>query len=162
MGINEDGLDILLRKDNHLQECCFFIHDGDIIEGITIRYGKNFYYNYEVEGNTRDMWFLPSNIEAWDGDKPRKINFEWGELTSNIRQLLEDAIKRSENPKTKNAYMQALELYDKIIHIANRDEKITPTKALKNALRMTSADKLNEVVTVEEEELHHGEIKKEK
>lgn len=160
----EDGIGVNLSKDNELDECSFIIYGeiGDIIEGIGMRYSKDFGYNYEVEENTRDMWFLPSNIEAWDGDNPRKINFEWGELTSGIRELLEDAITRSENAKTKNVYMQALELYDQIIHIANRDEKITPTEALKNALRTISADKLNEAVAVEKEELHHVETKKEK
>lgn len=158
----KDDVVILLRKDNKLQQCCFFIHNGNIIEGITIRYGKNFYYNNEVEEDTRDMLFLPSNIEAWEGNKPRKIDFHYGELTSNIRELLEDAIKRSENSKTKNAYMQALEIYDKIIRVANRDEKITPTEALKSALRTTSTDKLNEASTVEQKELQQGETKKEK
>lgn len=160
----EDGIEISLSMDNELEECGFNMYGqmGEIIEGIGIRYYKNFGYNYEVEGDTRDMWFLPSNIEAWDGNKPRKINFEHGELTSDIRELLEDAIKRSENSKTKNAYMQALEIYDKIIRVANRDEKITPTEALKSALRTTSTDKLNEASTVEQKELQQGETKKEK
>ena len=157
----EDSVVVNLRKDNELDDCSFFILGelGNIIEGICIRYCKSFHYNPEVEEYTRDTWFLPSNVEAmeaWDSYRPRMINPAYGELTFSIRELLEDAIYRSKNTKTKNTYMQSLKLYDKIICVANRDEKITPTEALKNALRTTSADKAYEAVTVEEE-LHHGE-----
>ena len=155
----EDSVVVNLRMDNELDVCSFFIHGeiGNIIEGICMRYGKEFYYNHEVEEETRDTWFLPSNVEPWQGNSTRMINPAYGELTLSIRELLEEAIHRSKNTKTKNAYTQALKHYDKIIHVANRDEKITPAEALKNALRTISEERAHEAATVEEEELHHGE-----
>lgn len=156
----KDNVVILLSKDNNLDECSFYILGelGDVTEGICIKYSKDFRYDYEMEEDIRDMWFLPSNVDPCTSG----IKYEYGELTDDVRTLLDEAIKRSENSKTINVYKQGLEFYDKIVNIVNKEQKITPTTALQNSLKRTSGDKTNEVATAEQEELHYGETKKEK
>lgn len=115
-----------LEKNKRLENCrLYFWAPERVLPGIRISYWKDSRYWAEIEEYVRDSCFLPSNIDPWNGNKPRERREEgyYSELNGDMSELLKRAILQAETEETIEAYREALDFYNRIVKIVDRDNK---------------------------------------